>query len=214
MHDVVFPGLSATREWPEVAHFRGCVAAMRRHLGFQARHPILTTEERTLEDSETIRRIVTGCSLTAALEVVGERWSFLILRGAFNGLGHFEQFQSTLGIARNILANRLARLVAHGLMERLPCTDDKRKVEYRLTAKGEALLPALVALRQWGARWTACGPANTRLVDTRDGLPVQEVAILSADGRRLGREDLRWMVLEQDEAPAPEHASSSHAVAG
>lgn len=153
-----------------------------------------------MEDSDVIRRIVTGCSLTAALEVVGERWSFMILRGAFNGLGHFEQFQSTLGIARNILANRLSRLVAHGMMERCPCTDDKRKVEYRLTEKGEALMPVLVSLRQWGARWASCQPANTRLVDKRDGLPVQEVSVLAADGRKLGLHDVKWVVLEQDEA--------------
>lgn len=151
-----------------------------------------------MQESETIRRIVTGCSLTAALEAVGERWSFLILRGAFNGLGHFEQFQQTLGIARNILANRLARLVAHGLMERLPCADDRRKVEYRLTDKGMALLPALVALRQWGERWGSNAPCNTRLVDARDGLPVAEVAIHAADGRRLEHGDLRWIVIEQD----------------
>lgn len=151
-----------------------------------------------MEESETIRRIVTGCSLTAALEAVGERWSFLILRGAFNGLGHFEQFQATLGIARNILANRLARLVAHGLMERLPCIDDRRKVEYRLTDKGEALLPALVALRQWGERWGGGAPCNTRLTDARDGLPVAEVCVQAADGRKLCLDDLRWIVIEQD----------------
>lgn len=155
-----------------------------------------------MDDEETVRRIVTGCSLTAALEVVGERWSFLILRGAFNGLGHFEQFQSTLGIARNILANRLARLVGHGLMERCPCTDDKRKVEYRLTDKGSALLPALVALRQWGARWTASSPCNTRLVDRRDGLPVEDVCVRSADGRVLTLDDLQWVTIEQDTALA------------
>lgn len=155
-----------------------------------------------MEDSDVVRRIVTGCSLTAALEVVGERWSFLILRGAFNGLGHFEQFQSTLGIARNILANRLSRLVAHGLMARCPCTDDKRKVEYRLTDKGEALLPALVALRQWGERWAACGPISTRLLDRRDGLPVQDIGVLAADGRRLSVDELKWVILEQDEAIA------------
>jgi DNA-binding HxlR family transcriptional regulator len=155
-----------------------------------------------LDESDTVRRIVTGCTLTAALEVVGERWSFLILRGAFNGLGHFEQFQSCLGIARNILANRLSRLVAHGLMERLPCADDRRKVEYRLTEKGSALLPALVALRQWGERWAACSPCNTRLVDARDGLPVAEMAVHAADGRTLTMEGMRWVEVAEP-APAP-----------
>ncbi|HLZ79183.1 MAG TPA: helix-turn-helix domain-containing protein [Sphingomonas sp.] len=168
-----------------------------------------------MEENDTIRQIVTGCSLTAALEAVGERWSFLILRGAFNGLGHFEQFQATLGIARNILANRLARLVAHGLMERLPCSDDRRKVEYRLTDKGMALLPALVALRQWGERWGG-GPCNTRLVDARDGLPVADVAIHAADGRKLTLKDLRWIVIEQDDEKTERFAEQAQdrAIAG
>jgi DNA-binding HxlR family transcriptional regulator len=166
-----------------------------------------------VEESDAIRRIVTGCTLTAALEVVGERWSFLILRGAFNGLGHFEQFQSVLGIARNILANRLSRLVAHGLMERLPCSDDRRKVEYRLTDKGAALLPALVALRQWGERWAACTPCTTRLVDARDGLPVAEMAIHAVDGRVLTMADMRWVEVEA-EAPVAEARAERVAAAG
>src|ERR1700742_2544493 len=96
------------------------------------------------------KAILVECALPRALEAVGERWSFLILRAAFNGLSHFEEYQSTLGIARNILANRLARLVGHGILSRCPCTDDRRKIEYRLTEKGEALMPTLLALRQWG----------------------------------------------------------------
>jgi DNA-binding HxlR family transcriptional regulator len=133
------------------------------------------------------------CSLPAALEVMGERWSFLILRGAFNGICHFEQFQSTLGIARNILANRLARLVHSGILERQICESDRRKVFYRLTDKGEALLPVLLALRQWGERWEARGPANPVLVDRRDRRPVATVCVRAADGRPLELTDLMWV---------------------
>lgn len=124
---------------------------------------------------------------------MGERWSFLILRGAFRGLAHFEEFQSTLGIARNILANRLARLVDHGILSRFPCADDRRKIEYRLTEKGEALLPTLVALRQWGERWGCGTPSNPVLVDARDGRPVLPVAVRAADGRTLKLGELRWV---------------------
>ena len=67
------------------------------------------------------RKAILGtCALPAALEAVGERWSFLILRAAFNGLAHFEEFQATLGIARNILSNRLGRLVENGILAREP----------------------------------------------------------------------------------------------
>jgi DNA-binding HxlR family transcriptional regulator len=79
---------------------------------------------------------IAQCSLLVALEVMGERWSFMILRAAFNGISHFEEFLSQLGIARNILSNRLSRLVDHGILERIPCCDDRRRVEYRLTPKG------------------------------------------------------------------------------
>lgn len=140
-----------------------------------------------------LKRTVIQCSLPAALEAMGERWSFMILRGAFNGLSHFEQFHSTLGIARNILANRLARLVEHGILERRPVQDDRRKVEYRLTPKGEALLPTLIALRQWGERWEAGLPNNPVLVDARDGRPVADMAVRAADGRLLTLHELRWV---------------------
>ena len=100
-------------------------------------------------------RELTECGLPQALEVMGERWSFMILRASFNGLHHFEEFLSELGIARNILSNRLAKLVEHGILKRDPCADDKRKIEYRLTDKGLDLLPAMVALRQWGQKYGA-----------------------------------------------------------
>ncbi len=132
------------------------------------------------------------CGLPAALEAMGERWSFLILRASFNGLHHFEEFQSTLGIARNILANRLGRLVDHGILARQPLPDDRRKIEYRLTEKGAELLPAMLALRQWGERWETGTPSTPVLVDERDHQPIRRIEILAHDGRALGLKDLRW----------------------
>ncbi|MBC6434868.1 helix-turn-helix transcriptional regulator [Nostoc sp. HG1] len=137
-------------------------------------------------------RLLADCALPAALEAMGERWSFLILRAAFNGLHHFEEFQSTLGIARNILANRLGRLVDHAILSREPMAGDRRKIEYRLTQKGAELLPAMLALRQWGEKWEAAGPSTPVLVDERDHRPIQDIAILSQDGRTLGLNDLCW----------------------
>lgn len=141
---------------------------------------------------DKLREKLSECSLPAALEAVGERWSFLILRASFNGLHHFEEFLSELGIARNILADRLGRMVRHGILGREPCPDDRRKVEYRLTEKGFALLPTMIALRQWGERWETGEPAFPVLVDERDRLPIQQVAVLAHDGRVLGKHDLLW----------------------
>lgn len=141
---------------------------------------------------EDLRRAANECSLPAALEAMGERWAFLILRASFNGLKHFEEFQSELGIARNILANRLARFVDHGILERRACSDDRRKIEYFLTEKGYALLPTMVALRQWGERWETGVPASPILVDARDGKPIAPVQVMSHDGRPLTKHDMLW----------------------
>lgn len=134
---------------------------------------------------------LTDCGLPGALEVMGERWSFMILRASFNGLHHFEEFLTELGIARNILSNRLANLVAHGILTREPCADDKRRIEYRLTEKGFDLLPAMLALRQWGQKYGVEITENPVLVDEIDRLPIGPVSILAHDGRILGPEDLR-----------------------
>lgn len=132
------------------------------------------------------------CGLPRALEVMGDRWSFMILRAAFNGIVHFEHFLESLGIARNILANRLGRLVEAGIMQRETCAHDRRKVEYRLTEKGADLLPAMLALRQWGAKHQLGVESNPVLTDKRDNLPIAPIAIHAADGREIGWHELQW----------------------
>ena len=122
--------------------------------------------------------------------MIGERWSFLIVRGTFNGLSHFEEFQATLGIARNILSNRLAKLVEHEILRREPDATDRRKVAYRLTDKGRDLLPVLISLRQWGERWVSDEPSNPVLVDRITRQPVLPMAVRAGDGRSLALGDL------------------------
>ena len=132
------------------------------------------------------------CPLPQALELIGEKWAFLILRGAFNDLRHFEEFQAGLGIARNILSDRLGKMVAGGILERTPDPNDRRKVSYTLTEKGRELLPALVALRQWGEKWTE-GHARVVLADKRDGKPIREIGIHAHDGRELSLGEMVWL---------------------
>ena len=143
-------------------------------------------------DIQRHRDMLRQCSIAAALESVGERWSFLILRGAFNGLRHFEEFQSTLGIARNILSSRLARLVEHGILAREPDPSDRRKVTYQLTDKGRDLLPVLLSLRQWGEHWVSKAPSNPVLVDRQSRQPIS-VSVCAADGRAVGLSELEWI---------------------
>ena len=148
------------------------------------------------EVRESLRELI-DCGLPQALEVMGERWSFMILRASFNGLKHFEEFLSELGIARNILSNRLAKLVEHGILKREPCEDDRRKVEYRLTDKGFDLLPAMIALRQWGQKYGSEFVAEDPvLVDEIDRLPIGPVSMLSHDGRILDHTGLNLVKRE------------------
>src|ERR1043165_5269414 len=123
-----------------------------------------------------------ACPLPAAVELIGEKWAFLILRGALNGLKHFEEFQAGLGIARNILSDRLSKMVAGGILERKPDPDDGRRVIYSLTSKGEGLLPVVLALRQWGEEW-GYGSMRVQRADRRDGKPVRKIGVQAHDGR-------------------------------
>ena len=91
-----------------------------------------------------------GCSAGRALEILGERWTFLILHEAFHGVRPFSEMQRNLGIARNILSARLQLLVRTGILERRRYQEDPERFEYRLTEKGLALYPAVVAIMRWG----------------------------------------------------------------
>jgi DNA-binding HxlR family transcriptional regulator len=93
-----------------------------------------------------------NCSIARALELVGERWTLLIIRDAFLGLRRFEEFQGSLGVARNVLSDRLSRLVSEGILERRAYSDHPLRFDYRLTKKGRELAVPVLALMQWGDR--------------------------------------------------------------
>ncbi|MHA6629389.1 winged helix-turn-helix transcriptional regulator [Pseudonocardia sichuanensis] len=124
------------------------------------------------------------CPVARAVDVIGDRWSLLIVRDAMDGARSFTDFQQRTGIARNILADRLRKLVAHGLVAQVEAPSGKRRV-YALTAAGKDLFPVIVALRQWGERRAfSPGEAHSVLVDER-GAVVPEVVPVAADGRPL-----------------------------
>src|SRR3954463_2348161 len=91
-----------------------------------------------------------NCSVARALEVLGDRWTLLVIRDAFLGVRRFDDFQRRLGIARNVLADRLARLTDEGMLERVAYQERPVRHEYRLTEKGIDLWPVVVSLLQWG----------------------------------------------------------------
>ncbi|GAA3898092.1 helix-turn-helix domain-containing protein [Sphingomonas limnosediminicola] len=151
--------------------------------------------DRLTSHIDEFKEAALSCPIPAAVELIGEKWAFLILRGALNGLRHFEEFQAGLGIARNILSDRLGRMVAGGVLERSPDPTDKRRVIYSLTPKGEGLLPVVLAMRQWGEEW-GYGKMRVVLADTRDRKPVRKLCVQAEDGRPLSLRDLTWIERE------------------
>ncbi len=114
------------------------------------------------------------CSIQASLDILGDRWTILILRDAFRGVRRFDDFRRDLDIARPVLTERLKRLVAAGVLTRQLYCERPPRHEYRLTAKGMALSPTLVALMRWGDEWLADGAAPTVLVHDACGHPIDQ----------------------------------------
>lgn len=138
----------------------------------------------SLEDAE--------CPVARSLDVIGDWWSLLIVRDAFDGVRRFGAFQKGLGIARGMLTARLQALLDAGVLELAPASDGTAYQEYVLTPKGQNLFPVIVALRQWGEdHLYRKGERRSALVDTTRGNPVPRLEVRSADGRRLAWTDTR-----------------------
>jgi DNA-binding HxlR family transcriptional regulator len=131
------------------------------------------------------------CTIARTLEVVGERWTLLILRQAFYGVKRFDQLQASLGIARNILAKRLQTLVGAGILERHRYQERPARYEYRLTEKGRDLYPVVLALRKWGDKHAVShiGPGVT-LVHKGCGHEIEGVMVCEHCGEPLGAHDV------------------------
>ena len=126
------------------------------------------------------------CPVGRSVDILGDKWTLLIVRDAFDGMRRFGDFQRSLGVARNILADRLGRLVEAGIFEMQPASDGTSYREYVLTAAGEALFPVVVALRQWAeARLFQKGEPRSQLVISATGKPVPQMALMTPDGRRI-----------------------------
>ena len=131
------------------------------------------------------------CSISATLDVVGDRWTLLILRNLFRGVRRFERIQKDLGIARNLLADRLQRLNANEIIIRVPYQDHPVRYDYRLTPKGLDLSSALIALMQWGDQWYANGDPPTLLTHAKCKTPVKNVVICSDCGLHIQPKEIR-----------------------
>jgi DNA-binding HxlR family transcriptional regulator len=138
------------------------------------------------------RFVNTNCGVGQALEAVGDWWSLMIVRDAFFGIRRFSDFAKSLGVAKNILTTRLDHLVAHGIFEKVDVGSMGTHFEYQLTDKGEALLPVLIALREWSDEWVF-GRGNEPLIvrDRKTGRRIPRLRVSNADGVALSFRDLR-----------------------
>ena len=132
-----------------------------------------------------------NCGIGQALEALGDWWTLLIVRDAFFGVRRFADFERSLGIAKNVLTTRLQHLVDHDIFEKVDIGAEGQRFEYRLTEKGEALLPVLTSLREWADDWVF-GRGNEPVVMLdKAGRRVPRLKLTSADGKPLSRRDLR-----------------------
>ncbi|MBR0730086.1 helix-turn-helix transcriptional regulator [Bradyrhizobium japonicum] len=127
-----------------------------------------------------------SCPIARSLEAIGDWWSLLIIREALFGLRRFGEFQSKLGMAKNILSARLRSLVDHGILATAPASDGSAYQEYVLTPKGRGTFPILVALRQWSEEFDDHPEEiTTILVDREKGRPIRKLEMRAEDGRLL-----------------------------
>ncbi|KSV61165.1 MULTISPECIES: helix-turn-helix domain-containing protein [unclassified Sinorhizobium] len=146
------------------------------------------------------RRSLKGdyCPSARSLDAIGDWWSLLIVRDAFDGLRRFSDFQKSLGIAKNILTERLRTLVDRGILETVPVGEAKARVEYQLTAMGRDLFPVMVALRQFGERHLfQPGEEHSLLVEKETGLPVK-LDIRTQDGRPIEADETVLIKVPED----------------
>lgn len=130
------------------------------------------------------------CPVARTLEAIGDRWSLMIIREAFDDVRRFSEFQKNLGVARNILTSRLKALVATGVFDVAPASDGSAYKEYVLTDRGRAIFPVVISMRQWGERYLfAPQEARSVLVDNASGQPLKPLVVLSSSGQPLGAAD-------------------------
>jgi DNA-binding HxlR family transcriptional regulator len=143
------------------------------------------------------------CSVAKALEVIGERWSLLIVRGVMHGNRRFGEMQESLGIARNVLSARLQRLVDEEILERRAYQENPPRHEYFLTQKGLDLWPALIALLHWGERYSPAPDGPRRLIVHKEcGGEVGERGICESCGKALHARDAKQVPGPDAEAVA------------
>jgi DNA-binding HxlR family transcriptional regulator len=157
----------------------------------------LDLEEAEPASFEELR--VQDCSIKRTLDVIGERWTLLVIREALYGARRFEQFPANVGCARTLLSERLATLVEHGVLQREPYREagQRERHQYLLTDKGHDLFAAVTALMHWGDRWEAGPEGGPGVIRHRDCGELVHVELRCANDHRV------FEVEETESGPRP-----------
>ncbi|RYG10107.1 MAG: transcriptional regulator, partial [Caulobacteraceae bacterium] len=148
-----------------------------------------TSRRRRTQPIETDRAII-----DRSTDIMGDYWSWAVLAAAFFRLRRFDEIHEALGVATNILADRLNRMVLHGVLEKKLYQKAPPRFEYRLTEAGLDLFPMIMAMHGWSERWLCPEGVPLKLIDTTTGEPIHAVVCDLATGRRLDPRDIRWEV--------------------
>jgi DNA-binding HxlR family transcriptional regulator len=141
------------------------------------------------------------CPVARTLEAIGDRWSLMIIRDAFDGIRRFSEFQKSLGVAKNILASRLKTLVEVGVFDIQPASDGSAYKEYVLTEKGREIFPVVVSMRQWGERFLFTrDETRSVLLDNEHGQSLMPIEVRSLSGQKLGPSDCHRVRVVADES--------------
>ncbi|HHQ4305916.1 TPA: winged helix-turn-helix transcriptional regulator [Serratia fonticola] len=148
-------------------------------------------KRKSLEDAQ--------CPVARTLDVLGDWWSLLIIRDAFDGISRFSEFQKNLGMAKNILSTRLRTLVAQEILQVSPAADGSAYQEYLLTDKGREIFPIIVALRQWGEdHLFVAGEDYSRLVENDSGQPIPRMTPIGHAGQALNLGNTRVVKVDEE----------------
>lgn len=146
--------------------------------------------------------ITTTCPVARSVNVLGDRWILMIIRDAFDGISRFSDFQKSTGVAKNILTARLKTLTEAGILMQTPASEGGAYKAYHLTARGEALFPLVVCLRQWGEMNLFNEGEAMSLLQTAAGQPLAKLEVTDKDGTRVEARETRRVI-----APDGKHSN-------
>jgi len=134
-----------------------------------------------------------NCSIAQFAEILGDKWGLLILRDALVGVTTFSEFERRIGLSKNVLTERLNRLVDNGVMAKVSIRPNSGRYRYELTEKGKALFPIAVSIMQWSDKWVFGNEGEPiKVVDGKGGAPIQSVEVIARDGRTLSSDDVEY----------------------